>query len=547
MNAQPLFCSEREVEMKRKEQIRFVAALYLRLSDDDDNDGTSISIETQKKILIEYCKNHGYIIYDIYIDDGWTGTNFDRPDFQRMMKDAHDKKFNMVIVKDLSRFGRNYLQVGSYMSDIFPRMGIRFIAIGDDVDSNRGDVDYDLMIPIKNVFNEYYPADCSRKTKQAFIAKANNGEYIGAFAPYGYNKSQEDKHVLIVNTETAFIVRWMFEMAAYDGYGYNKIATVLSAHRIPTPMAYRAQQRQEIYEKDPYDWNLATVSKILNDKTYLGFLISGRRRKASFKSNRIIRQDEEDWIMIPGIVPQVISQQLWDDAHIKLDSRKRTGMSGFNNIFAGLVKCDKCGHALGIANASNRNNYYVCNTYKKKGPQVCSSHYIMYHELYDVVLRDINGILFMIKDNKDVFISKVLNKIASVGDEEKCIENELKVLERKIAELDRKFEQLYDDRFNGILSDRKFQDLSAKCEAEQDEARQKRAELIKIQNNSQASFYGVERFVELAESMEFLIELDNEILNRLINSIIIGDRIKKDGTIEQHISINYNFIGKFVC
>ena len=363
--------------MKLKEQSRLIAGCYCRLSDDDEKDGTSISIETQRKILTEYCKEHGIQVYDVYEDDGFTGTNFNRPSFKRMMEDAKSKVINVIIVKDLSRFGRNYLQVGSYISDIFPMMNVRFIAIGDDVDTERGDTDYDLMLPIKNVFNEYYPADCSRKTKQAFIAKANNGEYIGAFAPYGYNKSQEDKHLLIVNTETAFIVRWMFEMAAYDGYGYNKIATVLSAHRIPTPMAHRAQQRQEIYEKDPYAWNLATVSKILNDKTYLGFLISGRRRKPSFKSNRIVKQAEEDWIIVPNVVPQLVSQKLWDDAHEKLDSRKRTSTSGFDNIFAGLIKCDKCGYALGIANASSRSNYYMCNTYKKKGPSRCSSHYIL--------------------------------------------------------------------------------------------------------------------------------------------------------------------------
>jgi len=531
--------------MKYKEQSRLIAALYCRLSDDDEKDGTSVSIETQEKILTDFCKQHSICIYDVYKDDGFTGTNFNRPDFKRMMEDVKANRVNVIIVKDLSRFGRNYLQVGFYISDIFPQMNVRFIAIGDDVDTSRGDTDYDLMLPIKNVFNEYYPADCSKKIKQAFITKAMNGEYIGSFAAYGLLKSQADKHVLEINQEIAPNVVWIFEMAAYQGYGYNKIASVLREHKILTPAAYRAQMLNRPYEKDPYDWNLTSVYKILNDKIYLGYLISGRRRKASFKSKRIIRNAEEDCIVLPGVIPQIISQQLWDDAHVKLDSRKREGTSGFHNIFAGLIKCDKCGHALGIANASNRKNYYMCNTYKKKGPEVCSSHYILYQELYDAILRDINYVLYMVRDNREEFIERVLHKV-NVGSEsdDARIKNEIVALEAKIAELDRKFERLYDDRFNGILSDRKFQELSMKCEAEQDEAREKRRVLVKKQDFAQATAYNTEQFIEMVQQFDMLTELDDEILNRLIQSVVVGDRIKKNGVTEQHIKINYKFIGE---
>jgi hypothetical protein len=249
--------------------------------------------------------------------------------------------------------------------------------------------------------------------------------------------------------------------------------------------------------------------------------------------------------MLPGIVPQLISQRLWDDAHEKLDSRKRESKSGFNNIFAGLIKCDKCGHALGIANASGRNNYYVCNTYKKKGPSVCSSHYIMYNELYEAVLMDINSMLYMVREKREDFIERVLHKVSCGCDTEDArIENEIAELEAKIVELDRKFEKLYDDRFNGILSDRKFQELSTRCEAEQDEARERRAVLVKKRNSSQATEYGTEQFIAIAESYENLTELDDEVLNRLIQSIVVGDRIKENGETEQHICINYKFIGE---
>ncbi len=311
-------------------------------------------------------------------DDGFTGTNFNRPNFRRMMRDAENGEINAIIVKDLSRFGRNYVQVGNYMSDILPALGVRFIAIGDNVDSNDGNLDYDLMVPIKNVFNEYYPADCSRKTRQAFIAKAQNGEFIGSQAPYGYKKSKADKHVLEIDEVTAPTVIWMFEMAAYHGYGYNKISRVLTERKVITPAAYQAQCAGRPYNKDPYEWNIGTVYKIFRNEAYLGHLISGKRRKASYKSNRIVNQKQEDWIIIQNNHPALISEQLWNDAHNRLATRKYTSTSDFENIFAGLVKCEKCGYALGIANASYRTNYYLCNTYKKKGPTYCSSHYILY-------------------------------------------------------------------------------------------------------------------------------------------------------------------------
>ncbi len=530
--------------MKKYEQSIEYTGIYVRLSDDDDNDGTSVSIDTQIKILTDYCQKNKLPIYDIYSDDGFTGTNFNRPAFKRMMDDVKAKKVKVVIVKDLSRFGRNYLQVGTYISEIFPEMGVRFIAIGDDVDTNKGSVDYDLMLPIKNVFNEYYPADCSRKTKQAFIAKAMNGEYIGAFATYGLKKSAADKHILEINEEVSGNVLWMFEMAAYQGYGYNKISLVLKDNKILTPAAYQAKKSGKPYLKDQYDWNLATVYKILNDKTYLGLLISGKRRKPSFKSKRIVKMPEEDWIIVEGVVPQLVSQQLWDDAHAKLDSRKRESTSGFDNIFAGLIKCDKCTHALGIANASGRNNYYVCNTYKKKGPSKCSSHYIMYKELYQAVLNDINDVLYMIRSDKDAFIQKVLGKVESAGASTvKNMENEIFELKRQIEDLDNRYDRLYDDRVSGLISDRKFKELSSKCEADQDELRERLKMLQKRLKSLDASEYGVQQFIKIAERYETLTELDREVLNRMIESITVGDRIKNGAETEQEICINYRFIG----
>lgn len=530
--------------MNIKGQSKVIAGCYCRLSDDDEQDGMSVSIETQIKILGDYCRDNGMYVHKFYTDDGYTGTNFNRPDFKRMMADAENGAINTIIVKDLSRFGRNYVQIGLYMSEILPNLGVRFIAIGDDVDSNKGNLDYDLMIPIKNIFNEYYPADCSRKTRQAFVAKASNGEYIGAQAPYGYRKSKEDKHVLEINEETGPVVVFMFEMAAYQGYGYNKIARVLKERKILTPSAYQAKQAGREYNKDPYDWNLITVYKMLENEVYLGHLVSGKRRKASFKSKRVIKQSEDQWIIVRNTHQALITEQLWNDAHMRLGSRKVETSSGFDNIFAGLLKCDKCGYSLGLSNARNRAPYYMCNTYKKKGVEKCSSHYVTYEELYNAVLADIRSVLYYVRTKEDAFYERVLKKL----DDRKVshmseYEREASMLQAKIAELERKFDRLYDDRFEGLLSDRKFRELSVKCETEQDIALERLNYLKEKMAEESDKTDGAEQFLELAKKYSDVRELDREILNRLVESIVVGDRVKENDETVQQITINYRFIG----
>ena len=531
--------------MKRKEQSKIIAGGYLRLSDDDAQDGTSVSIETQSKIVKDYCLKHGFLLYDTYPDDGYTGTNFNRPNFKRLMEDAENGKINTIIVKDLSRFGRNYVQVGMYISEILPEMGIRFIAIGDNVDTGEDNVDYDLMVPIKNVFNEYYPADCSRKVRQAFITKASNGEFIGSQAPYGYRKSSEDKHVLEIDEETGPIVIDIFRMIAYLGYGYNKVARVLRERKIIKPAAYQAKIAHREFKGDPYDWNEATILKIVNNETYLGKLISGKRRKLSFKSKRVINQPEEKWIVIENVHPALISQELWDDAHKALSSRKRENHSGFDNIFAGLLKCDKCGYALSIATPGYEKGFYMCNTYRKKGPSRCSKHYIKYNEIYEAVLRDIQEVTSIIYNNEETFVKMVIDKVGeSAILEQKRIAKEISDLEQRIADLDVRFERMYDDRLNGMLSDSRFKDMSAKCEEEQDRARDKIAELREWLASHKADEENARLLVSKVKELSVIKELDREILNRLVDSIIIGDRIKTSEGVKQSIRINYKFLGE---
>ena len=523
---------------------KIIAACYCRLSDDDEQDGTSVSIETQMKILGDYCRDFGIKDYTFFCDDGWTGTNFDRPDFIRMMKEVEQGNINTVIVKDLSRFGRNYVKIGYYLSNYFPEHDIRFIAVTENVDSARSNLDYDLMIPIKNVFNEFYPADCSHKVKLAFVAKAKNGEFIGSQAAYGLKKCDSDKHMLEFDEETAPTVRWMFEMAAYHGYGYNKIARVLTQQKVITPAAYQAQKAGREYGKDPYEWNLVTVYRMMDNQTYLGHLVSGKRRKLSYKSKKIVRQDESEWIVVKNQFPALISEQLWDDAHKALGSRKRESKSGVENIFAGLIKCEKCGYALGICNASDRDNYYVCNTYKKKGPDYCSAHYIRKDELYDAVLDDIQKIIAAIHRNKDACIKRIAKKLgADNGSRIKKAQTEVNTIQSRLSDMDKRFDLLYEDRLNGTISETKFREITKRWEVEQEELHTKMESLQKQLSDVRNAEEGTRQFADLLDQYTQVEELNTELLNRLIDKIIIGDRIRENGEIKQKITIQYKFVG----
>lgn len=521
-----------------------LVAAYERLSDDDDKDGVSISIETQHNIIDEYCQAKGQKVYNHYVDDGYTGTNFNRPAFKQMMEDAKNGMFKTIIVKDLSRFGRNYLEVGAYLTQVFPQMGIRFVAIADDVDTAREGSEYDLLIPIRNIFNEFYPADCSKKVKQAKRAKAKNGEYVGSRPPYGYKKTANNGNKLEIDEVAAPVVKQIFEMTAYSGYGCNKISRILRENKVICPAAYQAQRSNRIYNKDPYDWNLVSVHKMLSNEVYLGHIVSGKRTKASFKSKRVVRQSEDKWIVVKNTHTPIISQQLWDDAHEALLSHKREGNSGFDNIFAGLLKCEECGQAISLSGVVGHRCYYTCNTYKKKGSDSCHSHYVRYDELYNAVLTDMQEVVSAANVNPEAFIQVVLKNLNDTGKISQLkAEKEISLLQNKIAEMDLRFEQMYSDKLKGLLSERRFAEMSVKCEAEQDNARARLEELEKSIGDSKDRELQVKRFVDIAKRICDVPELDRHVLNQLIAKIIVGERTKNtsDNTVRQRIQIVYKF------
>ena len=525
-------------------QSNYIAGCYCRLSRDDEHDGTSVSIETQRKVLEDYCLSHGWKIHDFYCDDGFTRTNFERPGFKRLMSDIETRTLNMVVVKDLSRLGRNYIETGRLIEETFPGSGVRFIAIGDDVDTERENIDLDFMLPLKNIFNQYYPADVSRKTRQAFKTKALHGEFIGTFAPYGYRKSDADKHILQLDETTAPIVLEIFQMAAYKGYGYNKIANILRLRKTLTPNAYRAKLDGLPFDGDPYNWNLTTIRKILENRVYLGHTINGKKKKLSFKSKRVIYVPEEKWIVVENTHEPIITEHLWSDAQKRLNSRKRVSKNGEVNMFAGLVKCDCCGKALTMALNQGKKRYFSCSTYKSKGKDVCTIHYILFDNLSEIILRDIQQKIKMIQQDAKAFAQRILKKIGNSGNKKnERLHAEIVTIESRLKELEAKFERLYDDRLEGLISDNKFKELAMKCEAEQDSLKARLEELTAQISEQEESEVNVARFIETVQHYTDVTELNREILNRLIDKIVVGDKVKTADGYTQNITIYYRFLG----
>lgn len=528
-------------------QSKYIAACYCRLSKDDAADGTSVSIETQQKILADYCNSNGFSVFDFYCDDGYTGTNFQRPNFRRMMMDVESGKVNAVVVKDLSRFGRNYIEVGKYIEDVFPEHGVRFIAIGDSVDTEQDNIDLDLMLPMKNIFNQFYPADCSRKTRQAFHAKALRGEFIGTNAAYGYRKSAEDKHVLEVDEVTAPIVQRIFRMIAYENCGCNKIARTLRREKILTPTAYTAKRSGRSYAKDPYDWNLATVQKMIQNQVYLGHTINGKKKKVSFKSKRVIMQPEEKWIVVKDTHEPIISEQLFHDANEQLKSRKRKCKNSEPHLFSGIAKCADCGYAMSHTPKKNGSDFLCCTNYKQRGKDVCEVHYIRFDDLYQIVFADVKRQIEAVRTN-EAKVEKLLKErnCQMKQADLKRAQREMQSAEMRIKELDERFYKIYEDKLDGLLSEERFKEISKRFEDEQSDLKAK-LERLRIQVSvKEESSHNVDLFIEEIKQFFDMTELNKEILHRLVNKIIVGNKYEVDGQKRQDVTIEYKFIGEGV-
>lgn len=533
-----------------KKQQHYKAALYCRLSVDDGNFGGSVSIETQKILLEQYCKDHKITDYKFYCDDGCSGTNFDRPSFKKMLSDIDEGKINLVIVKDLSRFGRNYVEAGMYVQR-FTDSNIRFIAADDNYDSLVNSDD--LLFPIKNVVNEMYARDVSKKTKAAKKAKARDGQFIGSKAPFGYKIDPNDRHHLIVDEPVAQVVKRIFRLAS-EGVGYNKMAKIFREEKVLTPIAYFNLNNPDYFKSDywrkEFDWHVTSIRAILNNEVYLGKLVYGKQRNKSMKSKEKVRNPKEDWIVVENCHEPIITQELWDTVHKILNAKHRPAKAGEVQMFAGLLYCSDCGHCLTYSQKQRKDGSYhgaySCWMYKTHGKEYCASHYITFDTIYELVLIDIQRNLFQYRKNTDKFKSILSRKYQS--DSQKQAEQitlEYEQKQKRCEELDKIISRLYEDNVLGRIGDERYESMSQSYELEQVEIKKAlpilKSKIDELKRQSDCA----DNFINVIKKYTIIDKLDAAILNELIDKIVVHHKEQaEDGRTFQQIEIYYRFVGK---
>ena len=516
-------------------QQSYNAAGYCRLSSEDDLSGESSSIATQRELITQYCKEHGVNLFDCYVDDGFSGTNFQRPNFERMLGDIDSGRVNLVITKDLSRFGRDYIQSGYYIERVFARKNVRYVAVDDGIDTLQNS--NDILMPIKNVLNDMYARDISRKTRAAFNAKAKSGQFIASRAPFGYRKSPEDKHKLIVDEPAAEVVRKIFDLAV-QGYGYNRIAKALRAENILNPQAWFNQKNPDFYQSDywkqPFDWHTTSVRALLNNMAYLGHIVFGKERITTINAKNGTKMPEDEWIIVRDTHEAIISQEQWDAAHEMLRSRKRESSNGEVQMFAGLLYCPDCGSALSYHGRKANNGEYSCLKYKTHGKAHCSSHYIRYDALYQIVLTEIRRQARQAAHCEAQF-RKRLQEID--GEKSKAqmakARRQLEANEARAGNLDRIMSSLYEDKALGRLTQERFDSMTGKYEAEQKALLEQVNALREGIARAEEQRDNTARFVEYIRQYTDLQALNAPILNQLIQRIEVYDAEKEPGTGKQ--------------
>lgn len=517
----------------------------MRLSK-EDGEKESASIGTQRKMLRFFAKENHFDVYDEYIDDGVSGTTFERPDFQRMIHDIEYGFVNMVITKDLSRLGRDYITAGKYTEFYFPEHGVRYIAINDGYDSIN---EYNDIAPFKNVINEMYARDTSKKIRSAFQTKMKDGCYIGNFAPYGYMKDPTNKNHLIVDPVTAPVVREMFSMAE-NGDPPSVIAKHLNDEAILTPALYRCYKHPYL---DPgvytqrREWTSSSVCKMLRNVVYLGHTAQGKTTKVSFKSKITLSNPEDDWIIVKHTHDPIISEEQFYAVRSRSISRKNLPKNGFKNVFSGIAKCMDCGRNMSTTGSRRKGatTNLVCGGYKLYGRQECTNHFIDYDTLYDIVMEEIRKQISFSQLDKQSIIQEVQQQAEEqrAGTENK---KKLSLLKARDRELDKIIRRLYEDNVAGKINDNRFNRLLTAYELEQKNIANQIRSLSQHDLPQVTDAYL--KFLNLIDDITDVKELTPELLHKLIERIEIGqgyfdeDDEKKEKK-RQTIRIYYRFIG----
>ena len=524
------------------------AGLYTRLSVDDGYvDRESNSITSQKQMLTQFAEYHGIEIVETYVDDGWSGTNFERPDFKRMIADIESRKINTVITKDLSRLGRDYLQTGYYTDMYFPSKRVRYIAISDGIDTSTG---YNEMAPFKNLFNDFYARDISKKIRSTLTTKARAGIYHSTVPPFGYKKSPTDSHMLLRDEETAPYVIKMFELSA-SGRGPAAIANYLRAKKVPIPAYWhhvRGERAWQGYkgENDAsnYRWFDTTVRSILQHEVYIGNLVA-QRQTHIFKVGKSFVRPREEWVVVEDVFEPIVERELWERVQESFAnptrSRKRTGKA---SIFSGMVFCDTCNRRISFV-PERAEKIYVgsCMEYRKIGRQGCTPHRIYEQDLHDAVLKDIREwAKLALKDEKAVLDKVMEHENKNKTDAGTVIEKKFS-LEKRLGEVEKVIAKLYEDYALGKAGADEIDLLLPKYRKEQGELKAQLALFEEESSEQRETAQNAEKWVALIRQYNDLQELTAGIIRELITKIYVGDVRKVDGEKVQSIEIHYRFIG----
>ena len=522
-----------------------VTALYARLSKDDDLVGDSNSIVHQKEILAKYAKEHGFTNIEFYVDDGFSGTNFNRPDFQRMMADAEEGKISTVIVKDMSRFGRDYIMVGYYTEIYFSNLDIRFIAINDNVDSNI-QTENDLT-PFKNVFNEWYARDTSKKIRAVFKAKGNSGKHLTTNPPFGYKKDPNDKEKWIIDDEAAATVRRIFQMYV-DGYRISEIGHKLTEEKVETPMLYYMNRGIKTNARSEYPeiWDLMSIKYILSQTAYAGHTVNFQTAVKSYKTKKQVNLPRNQWVIFRNTQEAIIDEKTFETVQQMRKVKRARTKYNEPNMFSGLLYCADCGNHLTIQRvARNRKmDNFSCATYRKKKKGLCSCHRILVSDLETIVKEDLQKVceyvLFHEKEFTDEYLSSSKKETVKFQSKTKA---ELKRLSERQEEIGKIIRKLYEDNVNGRIIDERFDFLAKSYEDEGNELKTKIQEFKNALASSVQEEEKLSKFLKVVKSYTKIEELTPEILNSFIEKIYIGETEKYDGRKMQEVEIIYKFIG----
>ena len=500
-----------------------ITALYCRLSQDDKQEGDSNSIINQKKILKKYALDRGYTNIQFYIDDGVSGTTFNRAGFQSMIADVETGKVKRVIVKDMSRLGRDYLQVGMYTEIFFPEHDVHFIAVNDGVDSNQEDNEF---TPFRNIINEWYAKDTSKKIRAVKRSKGMAGEHIGSHPPYGYMKNPENKKEWIIDEEAAEVVREIFRLCV-GGYGPTQIANILTERKILCPTYYaleKGEKPRTVLPAHKYAWNSPVVAMILERVDYLGHTVNFKTHNKSYKCHKKIKHTPDQWKVFEGTHEAIIDKETFEIVQKIRAGKRRPTRMGEMPMFSGLLYCADCGSKLTFHREVSQvaeKHYYACGNYRSNTAN-CTMHYIRNVVVERIVLENLKEVIQYVSSYEDEFVRMVMDSDMRQRNRELSQKKKrLAEIQKRIGELDTIFQRIYEDNIIGKLSDERFMKMSKGYEDEQHTLQTEADEIQSELQQEEKKSVDVKRFLAIVKKYTDLTELTPEILREFIDKIIV--------------------------